>query len=76
MRSSSNALVGAEVVHRHPRRRVAACVGGLGFQAGVLRRTGYAFDSGFAIDLGWRHAEEDEETSQTIGVLVVYEAEF
>ena len=38
--------------------------------------TGYAFDSGFAIDLGWRHAEEDEETSQTIGVLVVYEAEF
>ena len=38
--------------------------------------TGYAFDSGFGVDLGWRHAEEDEENSQTIGVLIAYEAEF
>ena len=38
--------------------------------------TGYAFESGFSIDVGWRHGDEGGESSQTIGALIVYEAEF
>ena len=37
---------------------------------------GYAFDSGFSIDVGGRYGDEEEEKSRTIGVLLAYEAEF
>ena len=37
--------------------------------------SGYPLDFGFAIDVAWRPAEQKEETSRTIGVLVACEAE-
>ena len=38
--------------------------------------TGYAFESGFSIDIGWRHGDEGDEASRTIGALIAYGAEF
>ena len=37
---------------------------------------GYAFESGFSIDVAWRRGDEGDESSQTIGALIAYGAEF
>ena len=37
---------------------------------------GYAFDSGLSVDVGWRHGDEGDESSQTIGAVIAYGIEF
>ena len=37
---------------------------------------GYAFESGLSIDVGWRYAEEEDETTRTLGTLIAYGFEF
>lgn len=37
---------------------------------------GYAFESGFSVDVGWKHEEVEDESTQTIGMLVAWGFEF